>query len=156
VRVPPLFKGAPRAVPDRNSCMCRAWLCRNDRFWRFWGCRQEERYCIRRAWLWGRCRQPNVVCLHPVGLVGPETRTKRTLNALTPQDCTTTPTRLGITPRRCSTNSLGKTIPATIQHCAERPVSASWHCAAYFCTANTSSPRRGDGGTLEWGRMLFL
>jgi hypothetical protein len=34
-------------------------------------------------------------------------------------------------------------------------VSAPWHCAAYFRTANTSSPRRGDGGTLEWGRMLF-
>jgi hypothetical protein len=34
-----------------------------------------------------------------------------------------TPTRLGIMPRRCSTHSLGRTIPATIQHCAERPVS---------------------------------
>jgi hypothetical protein len=77
-------------------------------------------------------------------------------NALTPQDCATTLTRLGITPRRCSTHSLGKTIPATIQHCADRPVSAPWHCAAYFRTANTPSPRRGDGGTLEWGRMLFL
>jgi hypothetical protein len=27
-------------------------------------------------------------------------------------------------------------------------VSAPWHCAAYFCTTNTSSPRRG-GGTAE-------
>jgi hypothetical protein len=45
-------------------------------------------------------------------------------NALTPQDCATTPTRLGITPRRCSTDSLGKTIPATVRHCAERPGSA--------------------------------
>jgi hypothetical protein len=60
-----------------------------------------------------------------------------------PQICATTPTHLGITPRRCSTNSLGKIIPATVQHYAERPVSAPWHCAAYFCTANTSSPRRG-------------
>jgi hypothetical protein len=50
---------------------------------------------------------------------------------------------LGVTPRRCSTNSLGKTIPATVQHYAERPVSAPWPCAAYFCTANTSSPQRG-------------
>jgi hypothetical protein len=32
-----------------------------------------------RAWLWGRCRQPNASRLHPVSLVGPETRTKRTL-----------------------------------------------------------------------------
>jgi hypothetical protein len=79
----------------------------------------------------------------------------RAFNALTLQDFATIPTRLGITPRRCSTHSLGKTIAATIQHCAERPVSAPWHCAAYFCTANTSSPRRGDDGTLEWGRTLF-
>jgi hypothetical protein len=34
----------------------------------------------------------------------------RAFNALTLQDCATTPTRLGITPRRCSTNPLGKTI----------------------------------------------
>jgi hypothetical protein len=79
----------------------------------------------------------------------------RAFNALAPQDCATTLTRLRITPRRCSTDSLGKTIPATMQHCAERPVSTPWHCAAYFRTANTSSPR-GGGGTLEWGRMLFL
>jgi hypothetical protein len=58
---------------------------------------------------------------------------------------------LGITPRRCSTDPLRKTIPATIQHCAVRPVSTPWHCADYFRTANTLSPRRGDGGTLEWG-----
>jgi hypothetical protein len=64
-------------------------------------------------------------------------------------------TRLGITPRRCSTDPLGKTILATIQHCAERPVSAPWHCAAYFRTANTSIPRRGDGRTLGWGRIIF-
>jgi hypothetical protein len=48
----------------------------------------------------------------------------RAFNALAPQDYATTPTRLGITPQRCSTHSLGKTIPATIQHCAERLVSA--------------------------------
>jgi hypothetical protein len=65
-------------------------------------------------------------------------------------------TRLGITPRRCSTDPLGKIILATIQHCAERPVSAPWRCAAYFCTANTPSPRRRDDGTIEWGQMLFL
>jgi hypothetical protein len=80
----------------------------------------------------------------------------RAFNALTPQDCTTTLTCLGIMPRRCYTHSLGKTIPATIQHCAERPVSAPRHCVAYFCMANTPSPRRGADGTLEWGRMLFL
>jgi hypothetical protein len=34
-------------------------------------------------------------------------------------------------------------------------VSAPWHCAAYFLTANAPSPRRGAGGTLEWGRTLF-
>jgi hypothetical protein len=37
----------------------------------------------------------------------------------------------------------GQTIPAIVQHYVERPVSAPWHCATYFCTANTSSPRRG-------------
>jgi hypothetical protein len=36
-------------------------------------------------------------------------------NALTPRDCATTLTRLGITPRRCSTDSLGKAIPATVK-----------------------------------------
>jgi hypothetical protein len=35
-------------------------------------------------------------------------------NALTPQDRATTLTRLGITPRCCSTDSLGKAIPATV------------------------------------------
>jgi hypothetical protein len=79
----------------------------------------------------------------------------RAFNALTPQDCATTLMRLGITPRRCSTDPMGKTIPATIQHCAERLVSAPWHCAAYFRTTNTSSPRSGADGTLEWGQMLF-
>jgi hypothetical protein len=59
--------------------MSRAWLCRNGCFWRFWGCRQEEGNCIWRAWLWGRCTQPNAARLHPVSLVGPETQTKRTL-----------------------------------------------------------------------------
>jgi hypothetical protein len=59
--------------------MSRAWLYRNGRFWRFWGCRQEEGNCIWRAWLWGWCRQPNAARLHPVSLVGPEMRTKRIL-----------------------------------------------------------------------------
>jgi hypothetical protein len=66
-----------------------------------------------------------------------------------------TPTRLGITPRRCSTNSLGKTIPAAVQHYAERPVSAPWHCATYFCTAKTSSPRRGTAKPSK-GNKYFL
>jgi hypothetical protein len=30
-----------------------------------------------------------------------------------------------------------------------RPMSAPQHCATYPCTANTPSPRRGAGGTLE-------
>jgi hypothetical protein len=60
--------------------MSRAWLCRKGRFWRFWGCRQEGGNCIWRVWLWGRCRQSNAAHLHPVGLVGPETRTKHTLS----------------------------------------------------------------------------
>jgi hypothetical protein len=80
----------------------------------------------------------------------------RAFNALTPQDCATTLTRLGIMPRRCSTAPLGETIPATIQHCAERPVSVPWHCAAYLRTANMSSSRSEDGGTLEWEPALFL
>jgi hypothetical protein len=50
----------------------------------------------------------------------------------------------------CSANSRGEAIPATVQHCAARPVSAPWHCAAYPRTANTSRPRRGAGGTLEY------
>jgi hypothetical protein len=76
-------------------------------------------------------------------------------NALTPQDCATTLTCLGITPRRCSTDPLGKTIPATIQHCAERSVLAPWHCAAYFHTANTSSPRRGPVEPSNGGECFF-
>jgi hypothetical protein len=63
--------------------------------------------------------------------------------------------RLGVTPRRCPTNPLGKTIPATIQHCAERPVSAPSHCAAYFCTANTSSPQRGGRWNPRMGANAF-
>jgi hypothetical protein len=63
--------------------------------------------------------------------------------------------RLRITPRRCSTHSLGKTIPATIQCFAERPVSAQWHCAAYFCMANTSSPRRGMAEPSNGGERFF-
>jgi hypothetical protein len=38
----------------------------------------------------------------------------REFNALTSQDSATTLTRLAITPRRCSTDSLGKAIPATV------------------------------------------
>jgi hypothetical protein len=79
----------------------------------------------------------------------------RAFNALTPQDCATTLTRLGIMPRRCSTHSLGKAIPATIQHCAERPVSAPWHCAAYFRTANTPSPRRGTAEPSNGSECFF-
>jgi hypothetical protein len=55
----------------------------------------------------------------------------------------TTLTRLGITPRCCSADPLGEAIPATMQHCEVRPVSAPWHCAAYPCTADAPSPRRG-------------
>jgi hypothetical protein len=76
-------------------------------------------------------------------------------NALTPQDCATTPTRLGITPQRCSTNPRGKTIPATVQHCAERTMSATWHCAAYFCSTSTSSPRRGTAEPSKGDKYFF-
>jgi hypothetical protein len=48
----------------------------------------------------------------------------RAFNALTPQDCATTPTRVGILPRCYCTNSHGAAIPATVQRCAKRPVSA--------------------------------
>jgi hypothetical protein len=58
-------------------------------------------------------------------------------------------------PRRCSTHSLGKAIPATIQHCAERPVSAPWHCAAYFRTANTPSRRRGTAEPSNGSECFF-
>jgi hypothetical protein len=72
-----------------------------------------------------------------------------------PQVCATTPTRLGITPRRCSTNSLGKTIPATVHHYAEKPVLAPWPCAAYFCTANTSNPQRGTAEPSKGNKYFF-
>jgi hypothetical protein len=49
----------------------------------------------------------------------------RAFNALTLWDRATTLTRLGITPRRYSTDSLGEAIPATVERCAVRPVSAS-------------------------------
>jgi hypothetical protein len=61
----------------------------------------------------------------------------------------TTLTRLGITPRCCSADPLGEAIPATMQHCEVRPVSGPWHCAAYPCTADAPSPRRGASGTLK-------
>jgi hypothetical protein len=48
----------------------------------------------------------------------------RAFNALTQQGRATTLTRLGIMPRRCFANSRGEAIPAAIQHCAARPVSA--------------------------------
>jgi hypothetical protein len=54
-----------------------------------------------------------------------------------------------------STHSLGKTIPVTIQHRAENPVSAPWHCATYFCTANVSSPRRGTAEPSNGGECFF-
>jgi hypothetical protein len=46
----------------------------------------------------------------------------RAFNALTRQSRATT--RLGITPRRCSANSLGGAHPATVGNCATRPVSS--------------------------------
>jgi hypothetical protein len=49
----------------------------------------------------------------------------------------------------------GQTIPATVQHYAERPVSAPWHYAAYFCTANTSSPRRGAAEPSKGDQYFF-
>jgi hypothetical protein len=58
-------------------------------------------------------------------------------------------------PRRCSTDPLGKTIPATVQHCANRQVSTPWHCVAYFCTTNTSSPRRRGRGNPRMGASAF-
>jgi hypothetical protein len=48
----------------------------------------------------------------------------RAFNALTSQGRAPTLTRLRITPRRCSANSQGEAIPAAVQHCAARPVSA--------------------------------
>jgi hypothetical protein len=67
----------------------------------------------------------------------------RALNALTPQGRATTLTRLGITPQRCSTNSLGGTHPRHCGALCDEAGVSSWHCAAHSCTANTPSPRRG-------------
>jgi hypothetical protein len=48
----------------------------------------------------------------------------RAFDALTQQGRATTLTRLGIMPRRCSANSRREAIPAAVQHCVARPVSA--------------------------------
>jgi hypothetical protein len=61
----------------------------------------------------------------------------------------TTLTRPGIASRRCSTDSLGEAIPATMWRCAMTPVLALRHCAAYPRTANTPSPRRGPAAPLN-------
>jgi hypothetical protein len=58
-------------------------------------------------------------------------------------------------PRHCSANSRGMTIPATVHHCAKRPVLALWHCAAHFCMANTSSPRRGPAEPSKGDECFF-
>jgi hypothetical protein len=74
------------------------------------------------------------------------TRT-RAFNALTQQSRAIT--RLGITPRRCSANSLEENHP---RHCRELCGMASVspaHCAAHSRTANAPHPRRGAGCTLE-------
>jgi hypothetical protein len=71
----------------------------------------------------------------------------RAFNALTRQSRAII--RLGITPRRCSANSLGEPIPATIGDCTVWPVSAPWHCAAHSRTTNAPRPRRGACRTLE-------
>jgi hypothetical protein len=34
-------------------------------------------------------------------------------------------------------------------------VSAPWHCVAYFCTANTSSPRRGTAEPSKGDKYFF-
>jgi hypothetical protein len=52
--------------------MSRAWLCRNDCFWRFWKCRQEGEMHLERLAL-GVVQAINAAHLHPVDLVGPET-----------------------------------------------------------------------------------
>jgi hypothetical protein len=71
----------------------------------------------------------------------------RTFNALTQQSRAIM--RLGITPRRCSANSLGGTHPRHCGDCATWPVLAPWHCSAHSRTANAPRPRRGGGHTLE-------
>jgi hypothetical protein len=55
----------------------------------------------------------------PHGCTGSRTRV-RAFNALTRQSRAIT--RLGITPWRCSANSLGEAIPATVEDCATRPM----------------------------------
>jgi hypothetical protein len=71
----------------------------------------------------------------------------RAFNALTRQSLAIM--RLGITPRRCSANSLGGTHPRHWGGCATWPVSAPWHCATHSRMANAPRPRRGGGHTLE-------
>jgi hypothetical protein len=55
-------------------------------------------------------------------------------------------------PRRCSANSPGEAIPATMRRCALRLGSTPRHCATHSCTAGTPHPRKrmeepskGDG-----------
>jgi hypothetical protein len=49
---------------------------------------------------------------------------------------------LGIISRHCFANPPCEAIPATVRHCALRPVSAPWHCAAYSRTARTPHARK--------------
>jgi hypothetical protein len=72
----------------------------------------------------------------------------RAFNALTPQDCATTLTRLGITPRRCSTDSLGRPSPPL------RNTVRRGRCQPRDTMPPTSvrlapNPRRWAGGTIE-------
>jgi hypothetical protein len=71
----------------------------------------------------------------------------RAFNALTQQDRATA--RLGITPRRCSANSLGGAHPHHCGGLCEEAGAASRRCATHSCTANAPRPRRGVGRTLE-------
>jgi hypothetical protein len=53
-----------------------------------------------------------------------------------------TTTRMKITHRHCSANSLGVAIPATMRRCAAWPATTPWHCATCSRTADAPPPRK--------------
>jgi hypothetical protein len=64
-------------------------------------------------------------------------------------------TRLGIMPRRCSTNSPGEAIPATMRRCVVRSGSTPRHCATHSRTAGTPHPRKRTAEPSKGGGRLF-
>jgi hypothetical protein len=57
--------------------------------------------------------------------------------------------------RHCSTNPPGEVIPATVRHCAVRPVSAPRHCATRSRTAGAPHPWKGTTEPSKGDKRLF-